>query len=87
MPGTPAGVAPWAWAFLARRVQQWNRAVRGRLEALVIARARRRWPALRAIPAPWLRPVVKPTVSRLECALARAGLAFAAVATVVMLWS
>jgi hypothetical protein len=62
-----------------------DRAVRGRLEALVIARARRRWPALRVVPTPWLRPMVKPTVFRLTRSLARAGLVSVVAATVVVL--
>ena len=49
----------------------------GRLEELIVARARRRWPALRWVPAGWIRPAVAPMALRLRRMLSRAALAAA----------
>jgi hypothetical protein len=48
-----------------------------RLEDLIVAWSRRQWPALRLVPARWLRPAVAPTALRLRRALARGVLAAA----------
>jgi hypothetical protein len=42
-----------------------------RLEDLIVAWTRRQWPALRLVPARWLRPVVAPTALRLRRSLSR----------------
>jgi hypothetical protein len=52
-------------------------AIDHRLEGLMIARARRRWPVVRLVPAGWIRPVIKPTVVRLRLSLVRAAIATA----------
>lgn len=52
-------------------------AIDHRLEGLVVARARRRMPVLRLVPAGWIRPVIKPTVVRLKVSLLLAALASA----------
>jgi hypothetical protein len=49
----------------------------GRLEDLIVAWARRRWPALRLVPARWMRPAVAPMAVRLRRLLSRAVLAAA----------
>jgi hypothetical protein len=43
-----------------------NRAIDGRLERLIVARAHRRWPLLRLLPAPLIRLVVAPAALRLR---------------------
>jgi hypothetical protein len=45
------------------------------LETLVVVWSRRRWPALRLVPAQWIRPVVAPIALRLRRLLALAILA------------
>jgi hypothetical protein len=48
-----------------------------RLEDLIVAWMRRQWPALRLVPAGWLRPAVAPTALRLRRILSRGVLAAA----------
>jgi hypothetical protein len=48
-----------------------------RLEDLIVAWTRRQWPALRLVPARWLRPAVAPTALRLRRLLSRGVLAAA----------
>jgi len=52
-------------------------AIDSRLEAVIVARARRQWPALRLVPARWIRPAVAPTALRLRRLLSRGVLAVA----------
>ncbi|MGZ6695739.1 MAG: hypothetical protein ACXVFL_08850 [Solirubrobacteraceae bacterium] len=59
-------------------------AIDSRLEDLIVAWARRRWPALRLVPAPWIRPAVAPTALRLRRSLSYGVLA-AAMAMVALL--
>jgi hypothetical protein len=47
------------------------------LEDLIVVWARRQWPALRLLPARWLRSAVAPTALRLRRSLSRAILAAA----------
>jgi hypothetical protein len=47
-------------------------AIDSRLEDLIVAWARRRWPALRLVPARWIRPSVAPLAVRLRRLLSRA---------------
>ena len=63
-------------------------AIDSRLEELILRWVRRQWPALRAVPARWIRPVIKPTVVRLRRSLASGALALAlTVATILTLLS
>jgi hypothetical protein len=56
------------------------------LEELIVTWVRRQWPALRLVPARWIRPVIKPTVVRLRRSLSRGALALAVpVATILTL--
>jgi hypothetical protein len=48
-----------------------------RLEDLIVAWGRRRWPALRVVPARWLRAAVAPSARRCRRMLGRAVLAAA----------
>jgi hypothetical protein len=48
-----------------------------RLEDLIVAWTRRQWPALRLVPARWLRPAVAPTALRLRRLLSQGVLAAA----------
>jgi hypothetical protein len=48
-----------------------------RLEDLIVAWTRRQWPALRLVPARWLRPAVAPTALRLRRLLSHGVLAAA----------
>jgi hypothetical protein len=59
-------------------------AIDRRLEALIIAWARRDWPALRLLPVRLLRPAVAPTALRLRRVLTRAVLASAMPVAVVV---
>src|SRR3954471_16056693 len=52
-------------------------AIDRRLEDLIVVWARRRWPALRLVPARWIRPAVAPTAVRLRRSLSRGLLAAA----------
>jgi hypothetical protein len=52
-------------------------AIDARLEKVIVAWGRRRWPALRLVPARWIRPVVAPTALRFRRMLSRAVLAAA----------
>ena len=52
-------------------------AIDSRLEDLIVVWARRRWPALRLVPARWIRPAVAPTAVRLRRSLSRGLLAAA----------
>jgi hypothetical protein len=49
-------------------------AVDTRLADLIVALACRRWPALRLMPAGWIRPAVRPAAIRLRRALSAAAL-------------
>ena len=49
-------------------------AIDRRLEDLIVVCARRQWPALRLVPARWLRPAVAPTALRLRRSLCRVAL-------------
>ena len=55
-----------------------------RLEDVIVAWTRRQWPALRLVPARWLRPVVAPTAVRLRRSLARAVLTAALPAGILL---
>lgn len=52
-----------------------NAAIDRRLQDLIVASARRQWPALRMVPARWIRPAVAPTALRLRRLLSRGALA------------
>lgn len=52
-------------------------AIDRRLEGLMIARVRQRWPVVRLVPVGWIRPVIKPTVVRLRVSLVRGAIASA----------
>jgi hypothetical protein len=52
-------------------------AIDRRLEDLIVAWARRRWPPLRLVPARWIRPAVAPMALRLRRLLSRPVLAAA----------
>lgn len=52
-------------------------AIDGRLEQVIVKWVRRRWPALRLVPARWILPLTKPTVERLRRSLSRGALALA----------
>jgi hypothetical protein len=52
-------------------------AVDDRLQAAIVAWGRRRWPAMRLVPARWLRPAVAPLAIRVRRLLGRAVLAAA----------
>ena len=61
-------------------------AIDGRLEELIVKWVRRQWPALRLVPARWIRPVTKPMVVRLRRSLSRGALALAVpVGTIALL--
>ena len=49
-------------------------AIDTQLADLIVALARRRWPALRLMPARWIRPVVTPAAMRLRRLLSTAAL-------------
>jgi hypothetical protein len=59
-------------------------AIDRRLEDLIVTWARRRWPALRLLPASWIRPAVVPAALRLRRALLR-GVIGAAVPLVIVI--
>jgi hypothetical protein len=61
-----------------------NAAIETQLADLMVAWARRRWPALRLVPPRWLRPMVIPAASRLRRAISAAALVAAAVAGVII---
>ena len=50
-------------------------AIDSRLQDLIVAFARRRWPALRLVPARWIRPAVAPLALRCRRVLSLAVLA------------
>jgi hypothetical protein len=52
-------------------------AIDRRLEGLMIARVRQRWPVARLVPVGWIRPVIKPTIVRLRVSLVRGAIASA----------
>jgi hypothetical protein len=54
-----------------------------RIATLILLQARRRWPLLSLVPAPWMRPLLAPAATRVRRSLTRAALALAVV-TVVM---
>lgn len=64
-------------------------AIDRRLQRLIVARARRRNPVLRVVPAGWIGLVVAPRATRLRCSLVRivlaAAVAPAAVAATTLL--
>ncbi len=47
------------------------------LEELIVTWVRWQWPALRLVPARWIRPVIKPTVVRLRRVISRGALVLA----------
>jgi hypothetical protein len=59
-------------------------AIDTRLANLIVAWARRRWPALRLLPARWVRPAVAPAAVRLRRALAAAALTMCATAGLIL---
>jgi hypothetical protein len=54
------------------------------LEELIVTWVRRQWPALRLVPARWIRPVIKPTVVRLRRSLSRGALALAVIVGTIL---
>ena len=86
-PRSPSCATRWAGActLAAERACPYPRAMRtgvsalidGRLQDLIVARTRRRWPVLRLVPAPWIRSAVKPTAVRLRHSLGRGVFALA----------
>ena len=50
-----------------------------RIATLILLRARRKWPLLSLVPAPWMRPLLAPAVTRVRQSLMRAMLALAMV--------
>jgi hypothetical protein len=52
-------------------------AIDRRLEELMVKWVRRQWPALRLVPARWIRPAIRLTVMRLRRSLSRGALALA----------
>jgi hypothetical protein len=60
-----------------------NAAIDRRLEDLIVAWARRRWPALRLVPARWIRPALAPMALRLRRSLSRAVLAAAPIGIIL----
>jgi hypothetical protein len=61
-------------AYASQMRDRTRAAIDRRLEGMGVARARRRWPVLRLVPAGWVRPLIKPTVVRLRVSLLRAAL-------------
>lgn len=55
-----------------------------RLEGLLVARLRGRWPVLRLAPSRWIRPVIRPKVVRLRASLLRGALASALLAGAIL---
>ncbi len=47
-------------------------AIDTQLADLIVAWARRRWPALRLVPADWIRPAVRPAAIRMRRVLSSA---------------
>jgi hypothetical protein len=58
-------------------------AIDSRLQDLIVAWARRRWPPLRLVPARWIRPAVAPMVPRLRRLLSRVVLAAAPIGVIL----
>jgi hypothetical protein len=54
------------------------------LEERVVTWARRQWPVLRLVPAPWIRPVIKPKVVGLRRSLSRVALALAVPVVIIL---
>ena len=61
-----------------------NAAIDTRLADLIVALARRRWPALRVVPQRWIRPALVPVAGRLRRGIAAAALLVAATAGVIL---
>jgi hypothetical protein len=61
-----------------------NVAIDIRLADLMVALARRRWPALRIVPQRWIRPVLVPAAGRLRRGIAAAALIATAAAGVII---
>jgi hypothetical protein len=59
-------------------------AIDGRIEALIMAWVRRRWPLLRLVPARMMRPAVAPAASSLRRSILRGALVVALPAAVVL---
>ena len=61
-----------------------NAAIDTQLADLIVAWARRRWPALRLVPARWIRPAVTPAAIRLRRVLSVAALILGATTAVIL---
>jgi hypothetical protein len=59
-------------------------AIDGRLEDLIVAWLRRRWPVLGLVPWRWLRPATRPAAVRLRRSLSRAAVTLAMPAAVAL---
>jgi hypothetical protein len=59
-------------------------AIDGRLEDLIVAWLRRRWPVLGLVPSRWLRPATRPAAVRLRGSLSRAAVTLAMPAAVAL---
>ena len=59
-------------------------AIDTQLADLIVAWARRRWPALRLVPARWIRPAVRPAAIRMRRVLSRAALILGAAAALIL---
>jgi hypothetical protein len=55
-----------------------------RIAKLILLRARRKWPLLSLVPAPWMRPLLAPAATRVRRSLMRAALALAMVTGVMV---
>lgn len=66
---------------MRRRV---SAAIEMRLADLMVATARRRWPALRLVPARWIRPAIRPAAMRLRLLLSAAALILAAMVSLLL---
>jgi hypothetical protein len=61
-----------------------NAAIDTQMADLIIAWARRRWPALRLVPSRWIRPAVAPAVIRLRRGLSVTALSLGATAALIL---
>jgi hypothetical protein len=55
-------------------------AVDRRIARVIVSRARRRWLALRLVPAAWIQPVVKPAATGIRRELSRTAVTVVAIA-------
>lgn len=55
-----------------------------RIANLILLRARRKWPLLSLVPAPWMRPLLAPAATRVRRQVTRAVLAVAVVTGVMV---